>query len=128
MKIEHLAYMYPEPAQAAAWYVENLGFRIVRRMEESPFTHFLSDSSGQVMVEFYNNPAAEVLGYAGLHPLQLHLALVSANPQADRDRLVQTGATVARDSFLTPEGDELVMLRDPWGFAIQLCKRAQPML
>jgi hypothetical protein len=29
---------------------------------------------------------------------------------------------------MTPAGDELVMLRDPWGVALQLVKRAQPML
>jgi hypothetical protein len=28
----------------------------------------------------------------------------------------------------TPAGDSLVMLRDPWGIALQLVKRAQPML
>ncbi|MEZ4702532.1 MAG: hypothetical protein R2834_19520 [Rhodothermales bacterium] len=28
----------------------------------------------------------------------------------------------------TPAGDALAMLRDPWGMAIQLCSRAEPMV
>jgi hypothetical protein len=28
----------------------------------------------------------------------------------------------------TPAGDQLAMLRDPWGVAIQLVKRAQPLM
>ena len=27
----------------------------------------------------------------------------------------------------SPAGDDLAMLRDPWGFALQLVKRAKPM-
>lgn len=127
MKIEHVAYMYGNPAEVAQWYVKHLGFRVVRKMEHSPFTHFIADSAG-MMVEIYNNPAAAVLDYASLAPLQLHLAFVSAEPKADRDRLVKAGAKVHTDSVITPDGDELIMLRDPWGFAIQLCKRAKPMV
>jgi glyoxylase I family protein len=55
------------------------------------------------------------------------VAFVSANPAADRDRLVAAGATVADDLVRTAAGDELVMLRDPWGVALQLARRAQPM-
>ena len=34
----------------------------------------------------------------------------------------------AGDISVTPAGDQLAMLRDPWGFAIQLAKRNQPMI
>ena len=63
MRIEHLAYMMPDPIAAAAWYSKHLGLRIVRQQKESPFGHFLADSrdAGQhVLVEIYNNPAAQV--------------------------------------------------------------------
>jgi uncharacterized glyoxalase superfamily protein PhnB len=46
----------------------------------------------------------------------------------DRDRLVSAGATVVEDLTTSPVGDLLVMLRDPWAFAFQLVKRANPML
>src|SRR5690349_6952281 len=119
MKIEHVAYMMPEPAKAAAWYGQHLGLKIVRKMDVSPFTHFLGDGSGQIMLEIYNNPKAKVPDYAQVDPLLLHLAFVSADPKADRERMLKAGATIAADIVTTPDGDDLLMMRDPWGFAIQ---------
>jgi uncharacterized glyoxalase superfamily protein PhnB len=59
----------------------------------------------------------------------LHLAFASDDDmQAQRARLLAAGATPAGDISTTPAGDQLAMLRDPWGFAIQLAKRRQPML
>ena len=128
MKIEHVAYMYQRPAEVAEWYVKHLGFKIVRAMDKAPFTHFIADETGKVMVEIYNNPVAPILDYSKMHAVQLHLAFVSADPKADRDRLVKAGCKVSADSVITPDGDELVMLQDPWGFYIQMCKRAKPMV
>jgi uncharacterized glyoxalase superfamily protein PhnB len=128
MKIEHFAVQIEDPAAVAAWYVAHLGF-IVKRSSAAPtHTHFLADSAGSVMLEIYNNPAVRAPQYAGMHPLLLHLAFSSDDPAADRDRLVSAGAAVVEDLTTTPAGDVLVMLRDPWGFAIQLVKRASPML
>ena len=67
------------------------------------------------------------LDFETLHPLAVHLALVSADPNADRDRLVEAGAKVISDDVL-PDGSHLVMLKDPWGLALQLCKRETPMI
>jgi len=41
--------------------------------------------------------------------------------------LLQAGATTEGEVTTTPFGDDLAMLRDPWGFAVQLVKRAVPM-
>jgi uncharacterized glyoxalase superfamily protein PhnB len=128
MKIEHFAYQIENPAAVAAWYVAHLGFVVKRSLGAPTHTHFLADSTGSVMVEIYNNPAVQTPRYAEMHPLLLHLAFSSHDPAADRDRLVSTGATVFEDLTNTPAGDTLVMLRDPWGFAIQLVKRANPMI
>jgi len=43
-------------------------------------------------------------------------------------KLIAAGATVAGEVTVTGSGDELVMLRDPWGVSIQFLKRADPML
>ena len=43
-RIEHFAYMTEDPAAVAAWYCENLGFKVKTAMEKSPFTHFMSDA------------------------------------------------------------------------------------
>ncbi|GAI31566.1 unnamed protein product, partial [marine sediment metagenome] len=37
-------------------------------------------------------------------------------------------ATPVGDISVTPGGDEIAILRDPWGVAIQFVKRAEPML
>jgi len=127
MKIEHFALNVNDPIAVSNWYCENFGMTVKRHMTEAPFTHFLADSSGQVMVEIYNNPADQVPDYTSMHPLLLHLAFVSEAPDSDRDRLVKAGANVFEEIHL-PDGSHLVMLRDPWGFAIQLCKRGEPMI
>ena len=128
MKIEHFAYQIEDPVRVAAWYVAHLGL-IVKRSSGAPgYAHFLADSTGSVMVESYNNRAVQTPEYPGMHPLLLHLAFCSDDPAADRDRLVSAGAVVVEDLTTSPAGDLLVMLRDPWGFPVQLVKRANPML
>lgn len=110
-----------------AWYVAQLGLKVVRQMEESPYTTFLADDSGTMMLEIYNNPAAEVPDYCNMHPLLVHLAFVSAQPAQEVVRLQAEGASLVSDQQLE-DGSHLVMMRDPWGLAIQFCKRGQPML
>lgn len=112
----------------AEWYVKHLGFSIARSGGEPSHARFLADASGSVMLEIYRNPAAEVPDYNRADPLLMHLAYVSSEPDADRDRLVQAGAVTVDDVTTTPAGDAIVMLRDPWGVPIQLVKRAKPML
>ena len=127
MKIEHFAINVSNPVDMADWYCKNLGMKIVRQQNEHPNTAFLSDESGMVMLEIYNNPSDQVPDYYSMDPLILHLAFVSDNPGADKARLVKEGAKEVSDDEL-PDGSHLIMLRDPWGFCIQLCKRAVPML
>ncbi|MFH5831053.1 VOC family protein [Halalkalibaculum sp. DA384] len=127
MKIEHIAFNVEDPIETARWYVEHLEMSIVKKVEEPPQMHFLADSSGSVMIELYNNPASRVPDYDAMDPLTLHLAFCSENPDQDRDRLLDAGASLVSDETLK-DGSRLVMLRDPWGLAIQLCKRSEPML
>ena len=127
MKIEHFALNVSEPVAMTDWYVQHLGLTLIKQMAEAPFTTFLADDSGRVMIEIYNNPADQVPAYQTLDPLILHLAFVSTNPAADKERLLQAGASLQSETDLA-DGTQLVMLRDPWGLAIQLCKRATPML
>lgn len=128
MKIEHVAFQVHDPAAMAEWYAAHLGFTVTRRVEASPFTQFLADDSGTVMIEIYRQPHIRVPDYREADPLLLHLALVTADIQADRNRLLAAGATAAGDIQETPVGDRLAMLRDPWGFTLQLVQRATPMV
>jgi catechol 2,3-dioxygenase-like lactoylglutathione lyase family enzyme len=128
MKIEHFALQVPDPIAMADWYVKNLDCTLARSGDAPAHMRFLKDGSGSVLVELYRNPKVGVPDYAAMDPLLLHLAFLSENPAADRDRLVAAGARLVDDLVTTPSGDQLVMLRDPWSIALQLVKRVAPML
>lgn len=127
MKFEHFALNVSNASAVSLWYEENLGLKVVKKMAEPPYMTFLADDSGTVMIEIYSNPKGETLDFAKLHPLAVHLALVSDDPNSDRDRLVKAGAQMISDDIL-PDGSHLIMVKDPWGLALQLCKRATPMI
>ena len=112
----------------AEWYCAHLGFTVARSYQQPVSCRFLADETGSVMIEVYYNPRVEVPPYAEMDPLVLHLAFVCADVSATAERLVAAGATVAVPREVLPNGDEVAMLRDPWGMAIQLCKRSAPMV
>ena len=116
-----------DPVAAAAWYCEYLGFRIVRHIPEKAEMHFLVDDSGNVCIEIYRNPKVQTPDYPAMHPLIMHLALVSGDPEADRARLEAAGATFVEEDKL-PDGSHLVMMKDPWGVSLQLCRRTYPLI
>jgi len=128
MKIEHFALQVSDPVAMADWYQKHLGC-VIRRSSGAP-THqrFLCDSGGSVMLEFYRNPRVPVPDYHGMDPLLVHVAFMSEAPELDRERLVKAGAKIAEDLVISAGGDQLIMLRDPWGVAVQLVKRAEPMI
>jgi glyoxylase I family protein len=125
MKIEHFAFQVPDPAAFAAWYGGHLGLQTLRAGGAPTHTHFLAASDGAAVIEIYRNETAPIPDYAQQDPLVVHLAFVSADPEADQARLIAAGATPQAGPVTTAAGDTLVMLRDPWGFPLQLCRRAQ---
>lgn len=127
LNIEHVACNVSDPVAMAAWYVEHLGMRIVRQMSAPPHIHFIADANGRTVIEIYSNPADPVPDYAAMHPLRFHLAFAAADIDADKRALVAAGATVV-DEQTTGDGSRLIMLRDPWGLALQLCRRTTPLL
>ena len=128
MKIEHVAINVEDPISTARWYCENLGFTIKRESKQAPFAHFVADDSGQMMIEIYGNREVPTPDYRSMNPMELHLALVSEDVQADCDRLVQAGAELIGDIHHMSTGDTMALLRDPWGFTLQLVKRVEPMI
>jgi glyoxylase I family protein len=124
MRIEHIAWQVPDPVATADWYVRIMGFQVVRRGKGPTLAHFLADESGNVVIEVYNNPAAMMPDYPKMSPLLLHLAFAVADMVGTRDMLVKAGATVTEDISTTHAGDQIAMLRDPWGFPLQLVKRS----
>jgi catechol 2,3-dioxygenase-like lactoylglutathione lyase family enzyme len=126
--IEHFALNVEDPVSMANWYCENLGMNIVREGPAPINARFISDASGNTLLEVYNNPPDAVPDYASMNPLLLHIAFMVDDVEATCRRLTAAGATIAEDVFTTDSGDVLAMLRDPWGVAIQFVKRAKPML
>ncbi|MCX5685222.1 MAG: VOC family protein, partial [Planctomycetota bacterium] len=120
MDIEHIGYQVPDPVAAARWYVEHLGLRVARSFGAPAYAFFLADSSGHVMIEIYNNPKAPMPDYRAMDPLVLHLAMECRDVEGVRARLLAAGATAEGDVVHAPTGDLLAMLRDQWGFPLQL--------
>lgn len=122
MDIEHLAFNVADPVAIAAWYGEHLGLTVALHVPGPAETHFLADSSGQTVLEIYHNPPDQVPDYAAMNPLLFHVAFVSEFPPADSARLIAAGASQV-DEIQHPDGTHIIMMRDPWGLALQLCKR-----
>jgi glyoxylase I family protein len=125
MKFEHFALNVPDCRAQAQWYVQHVGFTIARAREDAPFTHFMADETGRIVVEFYTNPKAAIPDHAAAHPLSFHLAVVAADAKAERARLEKAGAKLFLEEP-QPDGTLLIMLRDPWGVPLQLCQRTTP--
>jgi catechol 2,3-dioxygenase-like lactoylglutathione lyase family enzyme len=124
MMFEHFAINVEKPKQMAEWYVRNLNMEIAKAMEQSPYTHFLADYTGRLVMEIYTNEKAEIPDYQKEHPLRFHMAFASGNAEHMKNELVKAGATVFEE--LKPkEGTHLVMLRDPFGVPLQICQRSE---
>ena len=128
MKIEHIAYQVEHAGESADWYCTHLGFSIKRGSDAPVPVRFLADETGEVMLEIYNNPTVTTPDYESMDPLLLHLAFVCDEVPEMVKKLIAAGAALVSGPEITGMGDELAMLRDPWGLAIQLCKRANPMV
>lgn len=127
LNAEHIAFNVTDSVAMAAWYVQHLGMRIIRQSPAAPHIHFLADASGRVAIEIYSNPVDPVPDYAAMHPMRLHVAFAANDPDAAKSALVTAGATFVDETQLA-DGSRLLMLRDPWGFPLQLCKRPAPLL
>jgi catechol 2,3-dioxygenase-like lactoylglutathione lyase family enzyme len=128
MKIEHAAFQVGDPRGVAAWYVQHLGLTIKRQQSAPPWGCFLADDGDAVMLEFYNNPKATVPDYHAIDPLVLHVAFAAKDVKETRARLTAAGATAEGDVVVSDSGDTMAMLRDPWGLAVQLVNRREPMI
>jgi glyoxylase I family protein len=128
MRMEHIGLQVSDPVAMADWYMEHLGF-ICKRAGDPPVSvRFIADESGQILLEIYHNPTVPTPDYWQMDPLLLHLAFECEEVTAATERLIRAGATLYSPLLITPSGDQLAMLRDPWGLPIQLAHRQDPMV
>jgi len=128
IRLEHVAVNVEDPVSMAKWYGQNLGMKLVRKGPPPVNMHFISDAGGNMMLEIYHNPPEAVPDYSSMDPLLLHISFMVDDVKGIRKKLIAAGATAAGEITITSSGDELAMLRDPWGVAIQFVKRTKPML
>lgn len=126
MKLEHSAVNVKDASTVAKWWSEHLGMRIVMESDVPPFMHFLADEDG-AMMEIYSMAEAEVPDWEAIDPRSIHFAFSTKDAGADRDRLVAAGAKVVSES-VSPAGDALVFLKDPYNTPFQLVQRKTPLL
>jgi len=127
MQFEHFGINVPDAAAMARWYVKNLNMKIVRAIPQASQTHWLADEKGRLMMEIYTNPKSAIPDHSAEHPLRFHFAFAVEDAAALKDKLVKQGASVFEDLHLD-DGSNVIMMRDPWGVPLQLCKRAKPMI
>ncbi len=127
MIFEHFALNVEQPIEIAKWYVDNLDMKVVKSLDKPPHTHFLADTSGRVIMELYNNPAAKIPDHKNAHLLEFHFAFMVDDAEAIKQKLIEAGAKLEEDLKLE-DGSHLATLRDPFGLCVQLCQRATPMM
>ncbi len=123
MLVEHVALNVEDPAGMAEWYCENLGLRVVYRLEGA---YFFGDESGHGVFEVYCSPPDQVPDYRNMNPKVLHLAFLTEDLAGDYARLISAGATAEDDPPEQGAKFGLVMMRDPWGVPLQLACREEP--
>lgn len=124
MKIEHIGICVDAPISMGKWYRDNLGFEIIRSVgDDVDGVSFLADSEGKTILEFGKLPETPPLNGRSLMPLQLHIAVECENPGAEAERLVKAGAELIGESPRNTHKGEKILIRDPWGYTIQLVNR-----
>ena len=126
--LEHIGFNVNAPVEQAAWFCEHLGMTVARKFGPPQFGHFLADARGGMMLEFYHNAAMPVPDYAALLPMSFHVAFQVDDVASTREKLLRAGASAEGDITRNSDGDQIALVRNPWGLTVQLVKRAQRML
>jgi uncharacterized glyoxalase superfamily protein PhnB len=125
---EHIGLNVADSRKVAAWYVENLDFIILREGSTPGSAIFISDRGKKMMYEFYQNKNVPIINFDTVSYQSFHIALTVNDIQEAKEALVASGAKVAEDMKKTASGDDVMMLRDPWGLPLQFVHRINPML
>jgi len=129
MIIEHVAFVVKDPEAACVWYCEHLGFKELRRGGGGDI--FVSDEDGSTILQLEDarlvSDEEDIADHASRDARQLHLAFSVDDVAGTCQELLEAEATMEGEILVTEDGDEMVLLRDPWGLPFQLVKRKERM-
>lgn len=128
MKLEHLAFNVPEPEKMADWYQAHLGLRLAKITPTPTFQAYFLVDDDSTLLEFYRNPIAEPMAFANIHPANLHVAFYADDLERTVESLLAAGATQIGEKITFPSGAAYYYVRDPWGLALQIINRPEPLL
>jgi len=117
MKIEHVAFQVADPAAMAQWYATHLGF-LVRRASESPVVarswRSLRRGHAGGLSTIPRCPCRIIPRWIGLAARSPRMRRFAGNDRAFDGRRGPCWSAALQ----ILGGDELAMLRDPWGLAM----------
>jgi uncharacterized glyoxalase superfamily protein PhnB len=125
---EHLAFNLSDSRVKAKWFTENLGMIVKRDGKAPSYGMFISDAGENMMLELYQQKDYPVIGFDSISHMTIHLAFMTNDIEAVKEKLLSAGAKVVEDITKTAAGDFVLMMRDPFGMPVQFVKRANPMV
>ncbi len=124
MNIEHVGICVAAPISMGKWYRDHLGFKIVRSAgDDEDGVSFIVDEEGNTVLELGKLPEGPPLDGRSLLPLQLHIAVECEDPTVEAEKLAKAGAELLGESPRNKYKGEKILIRDPWGYTIQLVNR-----
>jgi hypothetical protein len=89
---------------------------------------FLAGGGRKTVLELGRLPEVPSLNGRCLAPLQLHIAVDCTDPLAETERLIAVGAEWVGESHRNSCKGEKILVRDPWGYTIQMLNRKEKLL
>jgi hypothetical protein len=124
LNIEHIGICVTAPISMGVWYRDNLGFKIIRSVgDDADGVSFVADRKDGTILELGKLPEGPPLDGRRLLPLQLHIAIECENPSTEAERLINAGAELVGESPRNTYQGEKILIRDPWGYTIQIVNR-----
>lgn len=124
MGIEHIGLSVSAPIDMSNWYCAIFGFRVVRQEgTNDDGVSFIIDDNEETILELYKLPEVPALPVNTFIPIQFHIAIDCEKPFETANILVDKGATFVGEAPRNEYKGEKYLIRDPWGFVIQLVNR-----
>ena len=120
---EHLALNSEDARTKAKWYANNFKMEILRQSGAPEFGCFLIDANKDMMLEIYQKKDFPIIDFHKVDPISIHLAFEVKDIKDIKKDLLGNGAQLIHDITLTKSGENIMTIRDPWGFPIQLLQK-----